>query len=85
VPINTKIITAAFSKAMNPATLTSTTFTLVCGGSPITGGGAVTYLDAGNVATLPLPAATDLPTNVVCAARITSGATDLDGNPLASD
>ncbi len=85
VPINTKIVTAAFSKAMDPATLTTTTFTLDCGGSSITGGGAVTYLIAGNVATLPLPAATDLPTNATCSARVTTGATALDGNTLASD
>lgn len=85
VPINTKIITAAFNKAMNPATLTTTTFTLVCGGTSIAGGGAVTYLAAGNVATLPLPAATDLPSNALCTARMTTGAADLDGNALAND
>ena len=30
VPTNTKIITASFSKAMDPATLTPATFTLAC-------------------------------------------------------
>ena len=85
VPINTKVVTAAFSKAMDPATLTVTSFTLACNGTPITGGGAVTYLDAGFVATLPLPAATDLPGNALCTARITTTATALDGNALVSN
>jgi hypothetical protein len=85
VPINTKIITAAFSKAMNPASLTITSFTLACNGTPITGGGAVTYLDAGFVATLPLPAATDLPSNASCTATITTAATAEDGNALVSN
>ena len=85
VPINTKIVTAAFSKAMNPATLTIASFTLACNGTPITGGGSVTYLAAGNLATLPLPAATDLPGNAVCTATITTAATAQDGNALAND
>lgn len=84
VPINIRDITVTFSKAMDPATLTTTTFTLDCGGSAMTGGGAVTYLDAGNVATLPLPTA-DLPLDAICTAQITAGATALDGNALAND
>lgn len=84
VPINTKTVTATFSKAMDPASLTIASFTLACNGTPITGGGAVT-LAAGNVATLPLPAATDLPGNVLCTATITTAATALDGNTLASN
>jgi len=69
VPINTKIITAAFSKAMDPATLTSASFTLAClDGTPVTA--TVSYLAAGNVATLTLPAATDLPPSTVCTATI---------------
>ena len=85
VPINTKIITAAFSKAMEPATLTVTSFTLACNGTAITGGGAVTYLAAGNVATLPLPAATNLPADTLCTATITTIATAQDGNALAGN
>jgi hypothetical protein len=69
VPINTKIITAAFSKAMNPRTLNSASFKLACpAGTPVSG--AVTYLAAGNVATLTLPAATNLPPSTVCTATI---------------
>ncbi|MFY9327651.1 MAG: ice-binding family protein [Georgfuchsia sp.] len=94
VPISTKIITAAFSKAMDPATLTTASFTLACGapgttgvvGSPktqVTGGGTVTYLAAGNVATLPLPAATDLPASADCTATITTAVQDTTGTVLA--
>ncbi|MBC7858973.1 MAG: Ig-like domain-containing protein, partial [Burkholderiaceae bacterium] len=59
VPINTKLITAAFSAAMDPATLNTASFTLACaasaGAAPvsITGGGPVTYSAAGKIATLP--------------------------------
>ena len=86
VAINTKTITAAFSEPMDSATLTTASFTLACpGGNPITGGGAVTYLLAGRVATLPLPAATNLPPSTVCTATITTAAKDLAGNALASN
>lgn len=85
VPINTKIITAAFSKAMDQATLTPTSFTLACpAGTPVTGG-TVTYLAAGNVATLTLPAATNLPANTLCTATVTTGAKDTTGIPLAAN
>jgi hypothetical protein len=85
VPANTKIITAAFSKAMDPATLTPASFTLECpAGVPVLGG-AVTYASAGNVATLTLPAAPDLPPNTTCAATVTTGARDTAGIALASN
>jgi Ice-binding-like/Bacterial Ig-like domain len=84
VAINTKIITAAFSEAMDSATLTTASFTLACpAGTPVTGG-AVTYLAAGYVAALTLPAA-NLPTSTVCTATITTGAKDVAGNALASN
>lgn len=83
VPINTKIITAAFSKAMDPATLTNA-FTLACpAATPVTGG-AVTYLAAGNVATLTLPAA-NLPVSTICTATITTAAKDTTGIALAAN
>jgi hypothetical protein len=85
VAINTKTITAAFSEAMNPDTLTTASFTLACGGTPVTGGGAVTYLAADNMATLPLPAATNLPPSTVCTATITTAAEDVDGYGLANN
>jgi hypothetical protein len=83
VPINLKKVTAAFSKAMDPATITTASFTLACGGTSVTGG-AVTYLAAGNVATLTLPAA-NLPLSTVCTATITTGAKDTAGTALASN
>jgi len=92
VAINTKIITAAFSEAMDPTTLTVASFTLWCDTAAgdttqvqITGGGAVTYLAAGNIATLPLPAGTNLPADVTCTGTITTAATDLAGNQLAGN
>lgn len=84
VPTNTKIITAAFSKAMDPATLTTASFTLACpAATPVTGG-AVTYLTAGNVATLTLPAA-NLPVSTICTATITTAAKDTTGIALAAN
>ena len=74
VPTNTRIITATFTKAMNPATLTTASFTLACPAwTPVTG--AVTYLAAGNVVSLTLPAAAaNLPANTVCVATLTAAA-----------
>ena len=81
VAINTKIITAAFTKAMDPATLTAATFTLACpAGTAQTG--TVAYLANGSVATLTLAA--DLPANTTCTATITTGARDASGFALAS-
>jgi Ice-binding-like/Bacterial Ig-like domain len=85
VPINTKLIIAAFSQAMVPASLNTNSFTLTCNGTRITGGGAVTYLADGNAATLPLPAATDLPGGAACTARITTEARDQTGVTLVND
>lgn len=83
VPINTKLITAAFSKAMAPATLTTASFTLAQGGTPVTGG-TVTYVSTGNVATLTLPVADLLPSTLYTA-TITTAATDTAGIPLVSN
>ncbi len=85
VAINTKAITAAFSEAMLASTITATgTFTLACpAGTPVTG--TVTYLEAGNLATLTLPSTPNLPPSTVCTATITTAATDLAGNQLAGN
>jgi len=85
VPTNTKIITAAFSKAMNSATLTTASFTLTCPGYVAGGPFTVTYLAAGNVATLTLPAAPDLPPTTLCTATVTTAARDTTGIALASN
>lgn len=83
VPINIKIITAAFSKAMAPASLTTASFTLAQGGT-VVAGGTVTYVTTGYVATLTLPAADLLPSTLYTA-TITTAATDTAGTPLASN
>ncbi|MBC7919259.1 MAG: Ig-like domain-containing protein [Rhodoferax sp.] len=85
VPFNTKLFTAAFSKAMDPTTLSASNFTLACPvGSAITGG-VVTYATTGNIATLTLPAATMLPTGAVCTATVANSVKDTYGIALVSN
>ena len=72
-------ITATFSEAMDPTTITSTTFTVMQGATPVPG--AVTYV--GTVATF--NPTSDLTPNTVVTATITTGATDLVGNALAAN
>ena len=80
VPIS-QVLSASFSKAMNCATLTSpaTTFTVTGPGATAVAG---TINCTGTVATF-TPAAL-LATNTLFTATITTGATDLAGNGLAS-
>ena len=77
VAINTKI-TATFTEAMDPLTIT-TAFTLTQGGAPVAG--AVTYTGVTAVFT---PAA-NLAISTLFTATITTGAKDLAGNALASN
>ena len=70
-------ITATFSEAMDPLTITTTTFTLTQGGTPVAG--AVTY--AGVTATFNPDA--NLTASTLYTATITTGAEDLAGNALA--
>ena len=82
VPINNTVVTATFSKDIAPATINTSTFTLVCPvGTAITG--TVTYVAATRVASF-APAAV-LPANTICTATITTGATDTTGLALASN
>jgi hypothetical protein len=83
VPTN-QIVTATFSKAMNPATITITspaTFTLTSGTPAVAVGGLVAYSGVGNTLTF-------TPTAALAAglytATITNAATDLSGNALTS-
>lgn len=76
VAINRNII-VTFSEAMNSATITTSTFTLVQGTTPVPG--AVTY--AGNVATL--NPTSDLAASTTYSATITTGVEDKAGNALA--
>ena len=72
-------ITATFSKAMDPATITATTFTVYQGSTNYTG--TVTY--SGTTATFTL--ASNLPPNTVISATISTGAKDLAGSSLAAN
>lgn len=78
VPTGTQV-TATFNEAMEPTTLTETTFTLGCGGMAIPG--SVAYSGVTAVFTPDDP----LLENTECTATVTTGATDLAGNPLASN
>ena len=84
VPVNTQLITAAFSKAMDPTTITAANFTLACpAGTPVAG--TVSYLAASNLASLTLPVGSTLPANTLCTASISSNAKDSTGIALASN
>jgi hypothetical protein len=75
---NTKI-SATFSEAMDPLTITTATFTLDEGGTPVSG--TVAYSGVTAVFT----PATNLAASTTYTATITTGAMDLAGNALATD
>ena len=80
VAINS-LITASFSEAMDPLTITTPRFTVSCPAStPITG--IVGYTVSGNVATF-TPSA-NLPVSTICTARIGTGVTDIANNALTT-
>jgi hypothetical protein len=76
VPV-TEPVTAVFSGVMDPATITAATFTLAAGALPVPG--TVNYDPAANTATFTPDS--QLVANTYTAS-ITTGATDLAGNPL---
>jgi Ice-binding-like/Bacterial Ig-like domain len=78
VPINTKV-GATFSEAMDPATITTTTFTLRQGTTVVPG--TVAYSGVNAVFT----PTDNLALSTLYTARITTGATDLAGNALAGN
>ncbi|HSG90553.1 MAG TPA: Ig-like domain-containing protein [Pseudomonadales bacterium] len=81
MPINSAV-TAAFSKRMNAASITTSSFTLQCpDGSAVTA--TVGYVEASRVATL-TPAA-DLPVSTTCTATVTVDAVDTVGISLAQN
>jgi hypothetical protein len=73
-------VTATFSEAMNPLTLTTSTFELTKSGSTVAA--TITYDAANLIATL-TPTAS-LTANTTYTATVTSGTTDLAGNSLGS-
>ena len=78
VSINTKI-GAFFTEVMDPLTVTTATFTVMQGTTPISG--IVTYLGVTATFTPTIP----LSYNVVYTATITTGAKDLAGNAMAAN
>jgi len=75
-------VTATFSLAMNPATITATTFTLTGPGTtPVAG--TVTYAASSNAATF--TPSSPLALGTLYTATITTGATDVYGIALASN
>ena len=79
VPLD-NAVTAVFSRAMNAATLTTTTVTLVTGATAITG--AVNFNAASQTVTF-IPSSSLVP-GTTYTATITTGATDATGTPLAA-
>ena len=78
VPTNTKVI-ATFSEAMDPASITTTSFTLKQGATAVAG---TTSYSGVNAVFTPTSA---LANSTTYTATITSAAKDLAGNPMASD
>jgi len=72
-------ISATFSKAMDPSTITTSTFTMTQGATSITG--TVTY--AGTTAIF--KPSTSLAANTTYTAKITTGVKDLSGNALQTN
>jgi len=78
VPVNTKVL-ATFSEVMDPLTITTSTFTLKQGTTPVSG--VVSY--AGTTATF-VPSS-NLAASAAHTATITTGAKDIAGNALAAN
>lgn len=75
------VVAATFSKAMNPASITPTTFTLTFGGVPVNGSAALNA--AGTTATFTSVGA--LQASTTYTATITTGAQDTGGIPLSGN
>jgi hypothetical protein len=81
VPLN-QIVSATFSKAINPSTINSSTFTLTgTGGASVSG--LLAYAAISN--TLTFTPTANLASNTLFTATITTGVKDLSGNALASN
>jgi hypothetical protein len=80
VPLN-QAVTAQFNEAMNPLTISTSTFTLTGPGST-TIAGTVSYDPVNFIATF--TPTTNLLASTQYTANITSGATNLTGNPLST-
>ncbi|HEX2723239.1 MAG TPA: Ig-like domain-containing protein, partial [Gemmatimonadaceae bacterium] len=76
----TSPVRVTFSEDMNPATITSSTFTLTVGGAPVSG--SVSF-DGTRTATF-VPAAGILAEGQSYVGTVNTGVTDVAGNPMAS-
>lgn len=85
VSINTKMVTAAFNKAMDATTITKSSFTLACPGTAPISDAVVTYSGIGNLATLTLPATMSLPASTTCTGTVTTAVKDTFGIALAAN
>ena len=72
-------VAASFSEAMDPTTITASTFALTQGLTPVLG--SISYLGT----TLTFNPSSDFTPSTTYTATVTTDATDLAGNPLASD
>ncbi|MBT9457526.1 MAG: DUF3494 domain-containing protein [Burkholderiaceae bacterium] len=84
VAVNTKI-SATFSEEMNPATLSTTSFSVTNTTAGTTVAGAVSYVAASRTVTFTPALAASLASGSLFTATITSAATDLSGNALAGN
>jgi len=84
VAVNTKI-SATFSEPMNPATLSSTTFSVTNTTAGTAVAGAVSYVAASRTVTFTPALAASLASGSLYTATITTAAADLAGNALAGN
>jgi Big-like domain-containing protein len=83
-PVNINM-TLTFSEPMDPATINATTFKLLSNGVPVPGTPAPVYNDANRTASIALPIAQEqAAVGTVITAQVTTGMTDVVGNPLVS-
>jgi hypothetical protein len=75
VATNTALVTAAFSKAMDPTSITASSFTLTCPSSPAAAVGTVNYIAPTYVATRTVPATLA----GTCTATVTTAVRDSTG------
>ena len=79
----TKTVTATFNKAMDPTTITASSFLVTAGGVAVAG--TVSYDTAAMLATFLPGAAAGFAPNTAFVVTVTTAVTDLAGNPLAAD
>ena len=79
----TKSVTATFSEAMDPTTITTSSFVVTAGGVAVAG--SVGYDTVAKLATFVPSAASGFAANTAFVVTVTTAVTDLAGNPLAAD